>query len=367
MAILLAVLMGCAGSTGSVTRRVDGVLVRTRRVDERALAVYARARQADVRGQRDEALAEYARVLELDPESSEAWTRVGALRCERDWQGARAAFARAEALAPGSPELARARAWCELGLGDGEAALRAAREAISVEPESVEGSLVYARALAATGDLATAQRWLEALVLRAPSAQRGWVALQDLATRTGDVALARRAEAGGAVAGVELRPNPRRERARTAVDVALMAHALADARAVAVAAGISEARLALRALALGRPEVAAEAANVAFTADSTDSEAWIAALVAASIGSDRGRLEALATELEPAASRPGPVAVALFAELLDREVGPAAAAAWLAAQPPLDPRGDPTERAVLERVLETLPLQPEVTTPTAIP
>jgi len=149
VALVVAGLLswGCAAPNRGVARRVEGVTVVTRRVDERALAAYARARGADARGARAEALAEYARVLELDPDSGEAWTRIGALRCESDLEGARAAFERAEALQPGAGPLLRARAECALARGDAAGALGDARRAVAVEPDSIEGTLIYARAL----------------------------------------------------------------------------------------------------------------------------------------------------------------------------------------------------------------------------
>ncbi len=352
MALVVAGLLswGCAAPNRGVARRVEGVTVVTRRVDERALAAYARARGADARGARAEALAEYARVLELDPDSGEAWTRIGALRCESDLEGARAAFERAEALQPGAGPLLRARAECALARGDAAGALGDARRAVAVEPDSIEGTLIYARALELGGDPGTASRWLEALVLREPSARAAWAALEALASRRGDAALARSAAARGARVSMAPPPVAARARARAALDEALVAYELDRARAVAARAGVPEAVVALRAAALGRPELAADAAELARAADPSDADAWIAAVVAASLLSDRGALEALAGGPAGDASRPAPLAVALLAELLAREVGPDAARAWLSAQGSLEVGEDPLARSVLERV-----------------
>ncbi len=341
---------GCAAPSRGVARQVEGVTVVTRRVDERALAAYARARGADARGMRAEALAEYARVLELDPGSGEAWTRIGALRCEVDPEGARAAFERAEALQPGAGPLLRARAECALARGDAAGALADARRAVAAEPDSVEGTLIYARALELGGDPGVACRWLEALVLREPSARAAWAALEALASRRGDDALARSAAERGARVGVAPPPGAARARARAELDGALVAHELDDARAVAARGGVSEGVVALRAAALGRPELAADAAELARAADPSDADAWIAAVVAASLLSDRGALEALAGGPAAGATRPAPLAIALLAELLAREVGADVARAWLTAQGPLEVGQDPLVRSVLERV-----------------
>jgi len=341
---------GCAVPHRGVARRIDGVTVVTRRVDERALAAYARARRADARGERAAALAAYARVLELDPDSSEAWTRVGALRCEDDLEGALAAFARAEALQPGAAPLLRARAACALARGDAASALGDARRAVEAEPDSVEGTLIYARALEQRGDPDAAYRWLQALVVREPATRAGWAALAALAARQGDDALARRAAEGSARAGAALAPEVRRDRARAELDAALLAHELEAARAAATRAGVSEGAVALRAAALGRAELAAEAAALVLAADPSDADAWVASVVAASLLGDRGALEALAAAVPADTSGLAPLGVALLAELLAREVGAEVARAWIAAQPPPAADAEPLAASVRQRL-----------------
>ncbi len=348
--VLGCLIGGCAAPTRGVARRVEGVTVVTRRVDERAIAAYARARRADVRGERAAALAEYARVLELDPDSSEAWTRVGALRCTDDPEGARSAFARAEALRPGAASLLRARADCALARGDVAGALGDARGAVEAEPDAVEGTLIYARALEQRGDPRGAGRWLEALVLREPAARAAWVALAALATRQGDEALARRADEGSERTGAAPAPDVRRDRARAELDRALLAQELEAARAAAVRAGVREGMLALRAAALGRPELAADAGALALAADPSDADAWVASVVAASLLGDRGALEALSATVPADVSGIAPLGVALLAELLAREVGEEAARAWLSAQPPPAADGEPLAAAVQQRL-----------------
>jgi sugar/nucleoside kinase (ribokinase family) len=69
------------------------------------------------------------------------------------------------------------------------------------------------------------------------------------------------------------------------------------------------------------------------TADPDDGDAWVAALVAADLQRDAAAFER----------------ALLFAQVLERRLGDAAAAAWLKAHGPLPSPTDRLERAVAER------------------
>lgn len=326
----LAAVSGCAASgIGGRGRGVESL--RRRGLEEQALVAYARGRYAELRGEEALALAQYAQVVRLDPRCDAAWARIGVLRCAPDPAAARDAFARALALAPESSLTWSAQAVCALGSGDVALGLRASLRAVELEPTRLEATLLHVDALAASGDLATAQAWLVAWVLRSPAHPSAWLRLAEIAGRQGRRELVEWAENGALQAGGRLPRAEREALARIAVDRQLIRRQLAAASVSAVEGRMSTTELALRALALGRPDLGAELGSLAFAADPSDTDAWIGLLAATSLGADREALEVAARALAADACPPGPLGAALLAQLLAREVGPDAAEAWLAA------------------------------------
>jgi hypothetical protein len=85
------------------------------------------------------------------------------------------------------------------------------------------------------------------------------------------------------------------------------------------------------------------------TADPDDGDAWVAALVAADLQRDAAAFERALLALGRHPVAPGALGARLFAQVLERRLGDAAAAAWLKAHGPLPSPTDRLERAVAER------------------
>src|SRR5689334_18967344 len=140
---LTATTGGCASSS-TVTRSVRGRLVRGRFVTDDAYAAYLRGALLEAQGNREAALTAYAEGARYDPESPELLTKIGALICERqdatgNGTGARsgAAFDRAAAIDPDYEEAWTERARCHLKRGQLAEAERAARVAVSLDPDRI--------------------------------------------------------------------------------------------------------------------------------------------------------------------------------------------------------------------------------------
>ncbi|MFO0761648.1 MAG: hypothetical protein U0359_34720 [Byssovorax sp.] len=372
-ALALSLLLGTAGcAEGGVVRVLDGREVLGRFIPDEAYAAYAEGEERAARGEVAEALASFERAARFDPESAEIWTRVGAIACKRSAAGRGAssadeAFRKAEAIDPTFAPLYRERARC---YRDGEpdrdealkdraarlaAALTASERAVALDGADVEASAIRASLLreAHRGD--EARRLLEALIIRRPASAEAHLALYELARAAGDEALAERA--GLRVIALSPRLAPRIEGELPALaplarlDTALRADDLAEAERLAHRIHLPLVEVALRAVALGRVTLAKHLAEALAGAAPDDRAAQLTLILAADLGGDTATLDRTAL---PARGPALPLlAQLLFAELLDRRVGPEAARLWLG-EAPAPPAGDALVTAVNARLRKRL-------------
>ncbi|MBI4706002.1 MAG: tetratricopeptide repeat protein [Deltaproteobacteria bacterium] len=323
-AVLLA---GCPAP--EVVRVFDGQQVAGRFIPAEAYAEYARGAEAEARGSDREALAAFLAAAESDEHGAELWARVGAVRCRLRDAEAEEAFARAESLDPGYAPLWHERGLCAERWGRMGDACSALDRALSLDPDREETTIAYARALDRHGEAAAAGRFLRALVVRSPGSAAAWSALAELSERRHEDAWARHARLRLAV--LEARRSGRRAAegaAWDAVEAALLAGDLGGAREQAKRRRLSARQLAPRAIALGRPAVAAEHASLLLEADPADSDARVTLAAAASLLGEPDRARSLMQSLPDDAAELSPAGRALLGELLVRHVGAAAAQLW---------------------------------------
>jgi tetratricopeptide (TPR) repeat protein len=361
-AVLLALSWltpGCASSS-AVTRSVRGRLVRGRFVTDDAYAAYLRGALLEAQGKREAALSAYTEGARHDPNSPELLTKIGALICDRQDVGGAAsgekpgaAFERAAAIDPGYEEAWTERARCFLKRGQLTDAAQAARVAVSLDPNRVEPALLVSLALERLGRIEEAKRWIQGLVARNPASIEANEAMAAFAERTHDAAL--HAAAERALAELGAGPDRRSPtlKARTTVadvDAAIARGEFDEARRRALAARLSSGALSLRAAAVGAASFAREQADLVLAADPGDSDARVAAAVAADLLRDDDALARAMGGVEIAKTRISPLAQLLMAELLLRRVGSDAQKAWSdAAGAPVDETDDPLVRDVAAR------------------
>jgi tetratricopeptide (TPR) repeat protein len=353
-ALLSLGVTGCAES--GVVRVFDGREVLGPYISELAYAAYAEAEERAAHGEVAEAMSALQRAAQEDPGSVQIWTRLGAVSCLRSAAGrgtstVEGAFHRAESIDPRYAPLWRERARCHLrGEPDREqaatttpaereaAALEASGKAVALDPDDVEAAAVRATLLLRNGRADEARRLMEALTIRTPTSAESFLALFDFGLAAKDEALAQRA--GERVLALAPRLASRVEaelpalRPRARLDAALRDDDLPRAQRIALHARISSAELALRAAALGRVSLSRRQAEALAGADPADLSARVALAVAADLGGDLAALDASLRALPPAlpgAAPPAlsPLARLLFAELLERRLGPEAARLWL--------------------------------------
>jgi tetratricopeptide (TPR) repeat protein len=332
---------------------VGGYPIDDRFIDQVTYSLYARGAYHEQRREWDAARQAYLAASDRDPDSPAIWTRLGAIECTAETGGQERAFALAERADAQYAPLWLERARCALRRGDAAAAIRAAETALRHEPTAEQTSLVLGRALDLAGRSDEALRWINGVTVARPGAIEAWRALLEIAQRRGRQAEQLRAEqalARLAKPGKAARDRTKRAARREAVDAAVSAGDLDAARRLAIGVELVPDELAVRAAALGQPELAAAQAEHVLSADPTNGNAWIAALVAADLQSDAESFGYALAALERDALAPGPLATRLMADLLARRVGPDAAAAWLAAYGPLPEPSDALERRVAARL-----------------
>jgi tetratricopeptide (TPR) repeat protein len=336
---------------------VGGHRVEGRFVADEAYAAYLRGVVLETQGHLDAAAAAYGEAIRHDPDSAELWTRIGVLRCAAKTQpgdpatsaGPWDAFTHASEIDPDYEETWTERARCHLKRGQLDNAARAARVAVSLDPERSEAAVLLALILERQGNVVEARRWLDGLIVREPTSIEAHDAMLAFAARTHDEARGEAAERALA----ELRPARSAEQplrlarpSLSEVDAALVQGDFDRARKLALASRLSSGTLALRAVALGSADFAHEQAELVLAADPSDNDARIAAAVAADLTRDEPAF-ARALSSVPAFTMPlSPLATLLMGELLGRRVGPAARSAWLAAAGPIGKKDD----ALLETV-----------------
>jgi tetratricopeptide (TPR) repeat protein len=324
-------LAGCAEPM--VTRIVDGRPEAGRFISGAAYALFARGAAAEAAGNLGAAVRAFEMAASEDPQSPEIWTRLGDLHCRTANGGglpppAAEAFSRAYAADPTYGPLYRERARCLIRSGDLPAALADAERALALDPDDVDTALVRGTVLDRLGRTDDARRALRAVTARRPAASEAWRLLQALAQRTGDAALAR--ECAEHVDGLTREAGaPFPEPSLAAIDRALVAGDLADARRRALKQRLPSAEVALRAVALGRSALGREQAELVLGADPADTSARIALVAAADLRGDTTTVDALMRSMPRHTTTPSPLARCLFAEVLRRRVGAEAALAWL--------------------------------------
>ena len=190
----MAGTLSCAVLEPTVVRSVDGVTTEGRFIDESAYALYALAASREARGQWAEALDLYQRAADIDSRGPELRTRIAAVACKLRQQSlADRAFAAAERVDDAYGPLWFELAQCRKSRGDAAGALRAALEALRLDPERVETTLLAADAAEQLGDQAAAWRLRDALVTHAPDSLSAQQAVLSAATRAKDAARAERA------------------------------------------------------------------------------------------------------------------------------------------------------------------------------
>jgi hypothetical protein len=133
------------------------------------------------------------------------------------------------------------------------------------------------------------------------------------------------------------------------LDRALLHESPERVRELALESGVRVSELAMRAAALGLTSLADSEARRVLAADPDDTDAWIAALVAADLSGDEARFLSMSALLGTEPLAPGPLGRRLFAELLARRVSTDAARSFLASQP-LPPASDALERKLDTRL-----------------
>ena len=340
LVVALGATSGCALSAGSVTRIADGIESEQSAVSTEAYAYYARGVVFEERGDLRTALIEFRAALTEDPGSAELNARVGSVECklaqsdgDSHVQKADEAFERALELDAYSSDAWALSARCAARRKRFPEALERARKAASFDADSVELSLLVVQYAEQSGDLAVARAWLDGLLAHIPESREARKAELAFAQRHGDAARQLRAERALAQQNVER--NAERE-----VFDALRRGDLEKARSAATRLRLSPGALALAAARESSASVAAEQAALALNADPNDSDAWVAALVAADLSGDRGEVERLLREDPTSPSPPNPLALELLATVLERLAGDDARHAWA----PKEARASTTSR-----------------------
>ncbi len=277
----LCSLVACAESSGSVTRMADGVRYEGRFVNPEAYAAYLLGVEREARGEYKNALSAYLEAHAEDPDSPEIWARIGALRCVSSPApgGPAAAYPSFEHGIESDPEyfgnyLERAR--CAERGRDLAGALSDASAAVARRPQDEPANLLVARLLLALGRGAEARAWLEAF--------QTYQAASPSLTRALDSA--RNATRGAAV------------RSPSAPNAS-----------------------AFEALRAGSAERARQQAQTELDADPSNSDAWIAALVACDALRDEVCFERALVSLKSPSLAPSATALGYLRELLARRVG----------------------------------------------
>jgi tetratricopeptide (TPR) repeat protein len=342
-------LPACGGES-AVARVVDGHDIDGHFITPDAYAEFLDGALLEDNGDLRGAEAAYRRALDEDGGAAEVWARLGRVRCASNPRGSDEAFRQARFRGPSLGAVWRADAECALDRGDVPRARDAAGRAAAVDPGNAQASLLVVRALVRARELELAERWLRAARLLYPESAGLPASLA--AVMNIDVARAGSPPApipaavtppqpgapavpAQTAAGTNVVPStspghdaPERRDAMAALDAALMAGDAVAARNAAMRAHLDNAWLALRAVELGQPALAKEAAETTLAAEPGNVDARIAALAAADLGRDEAALRRYATKLPDAREPPSAFALRVMTALLARRAGTDAAHAF---------------------------------------
>ena len=280
----LAALLACAEGSSGVTRMADGVRYQGRFVNPEAYAAYLLGVEREARGDYKGALSAYQEAHAEDPDSPEVWARIGAIRCalspaEAGPAAGRSAFERGLEIDPEYFGNYFERARCAERAHDLDAALSDANAAVQSRPQDEPANLLVARLLQAQGHSAEARAWLEGFQSY-QAASPGLMRALDVA-RHAATSNARR---------------PSNAKLETPFD----------------------------ALRVGSVERARQQAQTELDADPSNSDAWIAALVACDELRDDACFEQVLGSLRSPSLTPSATALAYLRELLLRRTGASA-------------------------------------------
>ena len=291
--VALALSLGCGVLQPPVARTVDGVTTEGRFIEPEAYALYAVGALQEARGEWANAQVTYQRALELDGRGPELRTRIGALACKlrQDALADRAFADAADAGADYAPlwfELAACRRF-RGALGQAQTA---SLEAVRLDPERVEASLLAADIADDRRDPALAWRLRDALATHAPDSPRVWRALHQAAVEHADAPRTLRAEA----------------------ELERLARRRGDAPPPR---GVP---LALQALRRGDLPTAKREASLLLGADPGNGDALVLALAVADLEQNRESFDALLSRTSANGTPASPELVEALAALLSRRV-----------------------------------------------
>lgn len=324
------------GCTHEVTRIADGTTRHERAISARAYAAFARGRLQELQGDPAAALLSYHEVLKLDGSAEEAWTRIGAIRCAKDYTASEQAFHQAEQLNPQSGPVFFAKARCALLHGRTDVAAVAARQALRFSPNSPEISLLQIQVQIARGVQRDALRYAWAHVALYPNDSAGWLILSRLTDSPVGAkehlepgVRARMPRAMPPTASIELvLPNRRRtppashRRSRISLEQAMARH---DARAAQRSArelhmGILD--LLSAAMELDAIDLAASQANLAGQIQPEDPNLWQLRLMFADLAGDDEQFSLLLQQTPKGSASPSPpVDWTPLLEVIERRTG----------------------------------------------
>lgn len=308
----------------SIDRRYDGQVVSERLISPEAYARYARAAVLESQGSYDEAATEYRAVLELDPQSAAAWTRLGATLCALG-QPSTSTFEQAMRLAPEFAENSYARAVCLEQQDQLEQALRHSQSALALAPMEYRHTELAARLLEKLGRTAAARRLLVAGRLQFPGARAAQRALAAFADRYDDEALLRLAFCLTSDSPTDTGEECNFVERRASFDT--------RPRAASVRKRSTDPMVerALCAAARGDSKTAIGIAATILDADQDNGDAWVALVYASDVDQDSVNFADAVSRLGENPTLVFELSRRLFTELLERRAGVAAARAWQSA------------------------------------
>jgi len=274
----------------------NGVRYEGRFVNPEAYAAYLLGVEREARGKFGEALAAYLEAHAEDPDSPEIWARIGAVRCASSEPkagpaAARASFERGLKTDPAYYGNYYERARCAERAGDFPSALGDAMASVARRPDDESANLLVARALRSLGQAAEARAWLEAYRSYYPATVATERALESARDPTSPQSAAKSAGAP-----------PTSAKSAGAPPTSTRSGAFAELRS-------------------GRTERARQQAQIELEADPSNSDAWIATLVACDALHDDQCFEAAMARLQTPSLSPSSTALGYLRELLARRAG----------------------------------------------
>jgi tetratricopeptide (TPR) repeat protein len=265
----------------------DGIRYEGRFVNPEAYTAYAVGVEQEARGEYGGAVHWYLQARAEDPESPEIWARIGAAQClgteaEHGLGASARAFENGIRLDPGYYGSYFERARCEERARGFDAGLKDATAAVERRPGDEPANLLVARLLQAQGRAADARLWLEAFQSYHEASPAMKRALESARAPV------------PAVKGV----------GNEAASEPLPAHSVAFAE-----------------LRAGKVEAARKHAEIELGADPTNSDAWIALLVACEALRDEICFDSTLPSLKSPSLAPSGTGLTFLSALLSRRAG----------------------------------------------